>query len=140
MPLAEHPDQGMIIRCDYTSGFCEPEMIKDRPVIVLSKKIVSRGALCTIVPLSKTPPTNVMQYHAQLNIRPKLPEHFESDGLWIKGDMVNAVSLHRLNFITFGKSTGKRVNYLNRLTDEQMKLVFKCILNGLGLQTLTKHL
>lgn len=141
MPIKEHPVQGSIITCNFNDGFKNPEMDKKRPVIVLSPKIRNRHHLCTVVPLSTTAPNPVMPYHAQINVRPLLPKWYDSDNLWIKGDMVNAVGFHRLDFIRFGKDkNGKRLYYFDTLSNEQMKTVRKCVLHGLGLSILTSHL
>ena len=141
MPIREHPDQGTIIICDFGDGFKNPEMDKKRPVIVLSPKIKNRHHLCSVIPLSTTRPVPVMPYHTQLDIRPLLPKWYNSDNLWIKGDMVNAVGFHRLDFIRCGKDrSGKRTYYYNTISDDQMKIVRKCVLHGMGLSMLTKHL
>ena len=94
--LTEHPPRGSIIRCDFSQGFSEPEMVKNRPVIVLTPRIKDRPGLCTVAALSGTPPEKVMPCHAQTDIMPVLPTPFESKGIWVKGDMVNAVSYIRL--------------------------------------------
>lgn len=141
MPIHEHPDKGSILICDYDRGFKCPEMVKPRPVIVLSPKIKARPHLCTVVALSTTPPEPKMPYHEQIDIWPLLPSKYESTGLWIKGDMVNAVGFHRLNFIRVGKNSGgKRIYYYHTISDQQMKLVKTCVLRGMGLSVLTKHL
>lgn len=141
MPIHEHPEKGSILLCDFTNGFKNPEMDKLRPVIVLSPKIKARPHLCTVVSLSTTAPDKEMPYHAQIDINPPLPKKYDSKGLWIKGDMVNAVGFHRLDFIRIGKDlTGKRIYYYKTISEEQLKLVKACVLRGMGLQNLTKHL
>lgn len=91
MPIKEHPFVGSILLCDFNSGFREPEMVKRRPVVVLSPKIAARPGLCTVVALSETEPHPRLPYHCQIDIRPKLPDGFNSDGVWVKGDMIYAV-------------------------------------------------
>lgn len=141
MAIREHPEKGSILYCDFNQGFTEPEMVKRRPVIVVSPKIAARKGLCTVVGLSTTAPSPVMPYHAQLDVNPPLPPYFESKGIWIKGDMIYSVGFHRLDFISFGKdTTGKRIYYLSTISPEQLKVVQSCILRGMGMQTLTKHL
>lgn len=141
MPIQEHPDKGTILMCDFTQGFKNPEMDKKRPVIILSPKIKTRHHLCTVVSLSTTPPTKIMPYHAQLDINPPLPDFYQSTGVWVKGDMVNAVGFHRLDLIRTGKDVfGKRTYYLHPISEDQMKIVKSCILRAIGLSTLTKHL
>ena len=122
-------------------SFKIPEMCKRRPVVVISPKIVDRPGLCTIVALSTAPPDPIMQYHAQINLLPKLPGPWESDGIWIKGDMVNSVAFRRLDLIRLGKSTdGKRIYLLEPLSDDNIKIIRYCILRAIGLSVLTKHL
>jgi uncharacterized protein YifN (PemK superfamily) len=141
LPIHEHPEKGAILMCDFTGGFKNPEMVKKRPIIVLSPKIKARHHLCTVVSLSTTPPDKEMPYHAQIDINPPLPHYFESNGLWVKGDMVNAVGFHRLDFIRTGKDLGgKRTYYYQTISEEQIKLVQSCILRAMGLSPLTKHL
>lgn len=38
MALRFHPKPGTILMCDFDTGFQVPEMVKKRPVIVLSPK------------------------------------------------------------------------------------------------------
>lgn len=132
---------GAIVMCDFNSGFREPEMVKRRPVVVLSPKIGGRHGLCTIVALSETAPVRVMPYHCQIDIEPELPAPLTSKGLWVKGDMVNAVGLHRLDLIRLAKDfRGKRQYRYETLTYEQIKTIRECVLRALGLSNLTKHL
>lgn len=127
--------------CDFSAGFREPEMVKHRPVVVISPKIVSRPGLCTVVALSTTPPDPVTAYHCQVDFWPRLPDWMQSDGVWVKGDMVQAVGFHRLDFIRTGKAvTGQRLYYYSTLNHENLKKIRGCILAGLGLSPLTKHL
>jgi uncharacterized protein YifN (PemK superfamily) len=116
-------------------------MIKRRPVIVISPKIVARPGLCTVVALSTTTPDPVMQYHCQIDIRPRLPEGMQSDGVWVKGDMISVVAFNRLDLIRIGKSiTGKRQYYNSPIGVESLKSVRRCVLSGMGMAHLTKHL
>jgi hypothetical protein len=55
MPIQEHPATGTILICDFT-GMKEPEMVKRRPVVVISPKIAVRRGLCTVLGLSTVPP------------------------------------------------------------------------------------
>lgn len=140
MAIQEHPVPGTIVLCDFRQGFREPEMVKRRPVIVLSPKIGARPGLCTVVALSGTAPDPVMPYHCWLEVEPPLPTPWNGDN-WVKGDMVNAVGFHRLDLIRVGKdSRGKRRYRYDTLTSEQMRQVRACVLKGLGLTTLTRHI
>lgn len=141
MAIREHPPLGTLLLCDFGSGFKPPEMVKRRLVVVISPRIKARPGLCTVVALSTTPPKPVMAYHAQLNIRPRLPDRLESDGVWIKGDMVAAVGLQRLDFVITGRTEGgARLYHHDPLSAAQIQIVRACVLHALGLAPLTKHL
>jgi uncharacterized protein YifN (PemK superfamily) len=139
--IREHPDLGTILMCDFNVGFKEPEMVKRRAVVVISPKIVARPWLCTVVSLSTDAPSKNMPYHCQIDIRPRLPRPLESDGVWVKGDMVYAVGFHRLDFIRLGKDRfGKRTYRYEPLSDDNIKRIRACVLRGMGMAALTKHL
>ncbi|MBN9353189.1 MAG: type II toxin-antitoxin system PemK/MazF family toxin, partial [Hyphomicrobium denitrificans] len=123
------------------TGFKEPEMVKLRPVVVLSPKIAARPKLCTVVALSTDAPTPVLGFHCQIDIRPNLPSPLASDGVWVKGDMINAVGFQRLDLIRMGKDRqGKRLYYYSTLSNDQIKQIRECVLKSIGLSALTKHL
>jgi len=50
MSIPYHPEQGTILICDF-KGFIDPEMVKRRPVVVVSPRLRQRGKLCAVVPL-----------------------------------------------------------------------------------------
>lgn len=141
MALAEHPPVGLILTCNFEPGFKEPEMVKRRPVVVISPKMRGRENVCTVVALSTTAPARAMPFHCQIDIRPRLPAHFDSDGVWVKGDMVYTVGLHRLDFIRLGKdANGKRRYYTHSTSHDNLTEIRRCVLNGMGLGALTNHL
>lgn len=119
-----------------------PEMIKTRPVVVISPKISVRGRLCTVVPISTDPPQPKMPYHYELtNINPALPRPYQDGPNWVKGDMVVAVSFERLDFLRYGKGMNGKRNYrYDVLPDDDIKAIRACVLSSLGLAVLTKHL
>lgn len=140
MAINEHPAIGTILTCDFNKGFIEPEMVKRRPVIVISPKISVRYKLCTVVALSTKPPTIAMPYHCKLAFDPPLPEPYTGEN-WVKGDMVYAVSFDRLDLIRTGKDqSGKRTYRYETISPDQLKQVRKCVLSALGLASLTVHL
>jgi uncharacterized protein YifN (PemK superfamily) len=139
--IHDHPAPGTILVCNFDGTFKEPEMVKPRCVIVLSPRIRARARLCTVVCLSTTDPHPVQQYHCRLDIRPRLPSSWESDGIWVKGDMVYSVGFHRLDLIRMGKSRdGRRIYRMETITEDQMRQVKSCVLRGLGMNGLTKYL
>ena len=141
MAINEHPKPGTILTADFDQGFRVPEMVKRRLVVVVSPKISIRAGLCTVVPLSRTPPLPVMPYHCKIEIRPKLPDSWGNEDRWVKGDMICAVGFHRLDLIRVGKDVeGKRVYRMETLPEEDMQRIRGCILSSLGLARLTTHL
>lgn len=140
MPIKEHPVTGTVLLCDFEAGFKEPEMTKRRPVVVLSPKIAARPNLCTVVSLSTTPPAPILAYHCKIEV-PGLPAPWDGRETWVKGDMIYAVGFHRLDFFRLGKDArGKRQYLYKPLSNEAISEIRACVLKGLGLSLLTKHL
>ncbi|MEQ1539781.1 MAG: type II toxin-antitoxin system PemK/MazF family toxin [Sphingorhabdus sp.] len=140
MAILYHPPRGSIVTVDYEKGFKVPEMDKLRLAVVLSPAIVARVKLVTVVPLSLTAPENILPFHKQINIPFPLPPRWGNQPRWIKGDMVNAVGFHRVDLLRLGKDTsGTRIYQTAVLDDDLFAVVKRCVLHGLGLSTLTKH-
>jgi len=58
-----------------------------------------------------------------------------------QGGLVNAVGFHRLDLLRLGKDTdGRRIYQTTALPRDLMRTVRRCVLHGMGLSTLTKHL
>ena len=140
MGIQFHPEQGTILICDF-KGFVPPEMIKRRPVVVVSPRLRKREGLCTIVPLSTTPPKEVAAYHFKLHVAPTLPAPYNSDFHWVKADMVYTVSFDRL-FLPFGckDGGGKRIYDVRVIDKADLLKIQQCLLHGLGLSALTDYL
>lgn len=82
-----------------------------------------------------------MPYHKQITIPFAMPPSWGNDPRWIKGDMVNAVGFHRLDLLRLGKgNTGTRIYQMQALPPDLFKIVRQCVLHGMGLSGLTKHL
>ena len=144
MAITFHPNPGQILLCDFSQGFKEPEMVKNkRPVIILTGAMNGRAKLVTVVPLSTVEPLPVKPYHYKIprNSMPML-KNFQENESWVKGDMIYTVGFHRLELIQLGKrnSAGKREYFKNKLSREQMRLIYQCVLYGLNLGHLSKHL
>jgi len=136
MPLPFHPMPGTIVICDF-AGFVVPEMIKRRPAIVVSPRSRGRTGLCTIVPLSTTPPAREQKYHYMLELSPPLLRPFDAEVCWVKGDMPYTVSFARLNLPHEKDLHGKRVNINRVVSRDDLRNIRLCILCGLGMETLT---
>ncbi|OZI56764.1 type II toxin-antitoxin system PemK/MazF family toxin [Bordetella genomosp. 4] len=110
---------GHVLICDFERGFVPPEMVKIRPVVVISKASVHSRGLCTIVPLSTTAPSPIEPWHVQLTHSP-LPSESQ---VWAKCDMLYTVSFHRLKW-PHRKENGKRAYMKARLGNEDLDAVF----------------
>ncbi len=141
MALTAHPEKGTVLMCDFNSGFVPPEMVKRRPVVVLSPDIRQRGKVCTVVALSTSVPMPVMPYHTLFKLPPEFPEWMRQKPVWLKGDMLYTVSFARLDLIRCGKrKDGSRIYLYAPLDKRTLIEIERCVLRGLGLSHLTKHL
>ena len=132
MAITYHPKAGQILMCDFSDGFKIPEMVKNRPVLVLTPPMAGREKLVTIVCLSTVSPDPVQKYHYQLSKR-SMPQLglFQTKDTWVKADMIYTVGFHRLNLIQLNKrdpNTGKRIYFKQKLGRETMKVVYQCLL------------
>ncbi len=140
MAIQFHPKIGSIVVCDYGQGFQAPEMVKRRPVIVISPQIRARANLCTVVPISTDAPNLKMAYHLEL-AETVLPPPFDEGPNWVKADMVFAAAFSRLELFRGGRDPQGRREYLNPcLSNVDLVKVQKAVLCGLGLSSLTRHL
>lgn len=141
MAIKSHPPQGSVVTVNYDQGFKNPEMDKKRLAVVLSPNIRARIKLVTVVPLSLTAPQKVLPFHQQIDVPFELPTDWGRANRWIKGDMVNAVGFHRVDLLSLGKNrNGDRIYQFDVLPEEMFKTVRRCVLHGMGLSALTKHL
>lgn len=133
MPLKFHPEPGTILICDYGDAR-PPEMTKRRPVVVVSPRFKRRTGLCTVVPLSTTPPDPAESYHTVVRIDPPLPKPFASATAWAKCDMISAVSFARLDLIAEPRGAdGRRCYRTGTLSNSDLKSVLRAIMAGLGI-------
>lgn len=142
MALKFHPEPGTILMCDF-QNFRQPEMVKIRPVVVVSPRMKRCSGLCTVVAISTQEPSIREQYHLPIepHLMPPLPK-FQAKPSWLKGDMIYRVSFDRLNLIQLDKDlvTGRR-NYFKDVIDRQtMNMVYGCIMSSLNLGHLRQHL
>lgn len=134
MTLAFHPKLGAVLVCRYEPGFKVPEMVKTRPVVVITPRLRHRHGLCTVVPLSTTPPTRAADYHCELDLGFQMPAPWRSDNVWAKADMLATVGFHRLDLIKLGRDRDGRRKYLQRsIPDEQLRRLQECVLRALCL-------
>lgn len=126
---------GTIVLCDYSlGGFREPEMVKRRPVVVVSPRLPHRDGLCTVVPLSTTAPVQAVSYVVELSVPMPLPSPFDAQTVWAKCDMLATVSFERLDLFRTKRDQSGRRKYLHpRLGVDDLARVRGAILSALGM-------
>ena len=96
MPLHHFPSRGEVLICDFDTGFQPPEMVKKRPVLVVSVKDSHGRKLCTVVPFSTAQPFPVEAWHHSL-AHVRVPGLQAAAPMWAKCDMLATVSFERMN-------------------------------------------
>ncbi len=125
MPIVFHPNPGSLLVCDF-SGMVEPEMVKARPVVVVSPRLRHRSGLCTVVPLSTTIPTNIMPWHCKIILDAPLSAKWNRAEIWAKCDMLYTMRFERMDRFHM-RVEGHRKYYDRRIDDEQLSDVRCCI-------------
>ena len=122
--------EGQMAFCKF-QGLQMPEMVKERPVIILTKPLPLRDReLYTVVPLSTTKPPKILDWHYKLD-KQYLPttsffkdKNGEYNECWVKADMIYTLSIKRMWLIRMGKLPNGRDRYFyNVLPDEIMKYI-----------------
>jgi uncharacterized protein YifN (PemK superfamily) len=134
MPIQFPVGPGTILRCDYSrGGFQVPEMIKARPAIVISPRLPHRDGLCTVVPLSSTPPPVAVDYVVELRLAQPLPEPYAEPVMWAKCDMLATVGFGRLDLFRTGRDQYGKRRYLHpKLPAEDFARICNGIRRALG--------
>ena len=128
MPLSFHPDPGTIVICDFTTGFRPPEMVKLRPVVIVSPRR-RRGQLATVVPLSSTPPAPLEPWHYQIPAGTYPPAR---GPMWAKCDMLPTVALDRLDRVKVRDAAGRRTYETFHLDAAALEAVRAAVKAALG--------
>jgi mRNA interferase MazF len=132
MPISFHPRAGQVLVCNF-DGFKEPEMVKTRPVIVISPKLPNRADLVAIIPISVTEPTLGLPYCFRLS-KNYHPEEADDLPCWAKADLVLNLGLFRMS----GFKVGRRRWEYPQLTGADLLGVRHAVLCGLGLDRIEK--
>ena len=133
MPLKFHPKPGTLLICDFNTGFKPPEMIKKRPVVIISPRPRRNIQLCTVIPLSTTEPSPVEAYHHLLRTE-SLPEKLSSKLTWAKCNVIATVALDRLDRIHIGQNnSGKRQYISPMIMPDDFQAIQHSVLIALGL-------
>jgi len=133
MGIIFDPTPGLVLMCNFGTGFKKPEMVKNRPVIVISRKLKDRAGLCTVVPLSTREPDVIKDWHHKLS-NDSLPVPYHTKDTWAKCDMVITVAYHRLDRVRIGKdSNGKRMYSHMCITQDEFAAIKTCVVQALNL-------
>ncbi len=123
--LQFHPRKGAVLMCDFT-GNIVPEIIKKRPVVVITPRLPYRTGLATVVPLSTTKPEYNVNYVVKLN------KYYGNDvnapQQYAKCDLVCSVSFKRLDRI----KVGYRKYMCPQMSEEDLKSVLEGVKYALG--------
>lgn len=125
MALFYIPPPGRIVVCDFR-GFVSPEMIKQRPVVVISPKSYGHPELCTVVPLSNTAPNPIETHHYAFTSNP-IPGR--TNPTWAKCDMLATVSKGRLDRVKIGRNDYQ----IPAITMDELEGIRSCVRIFLGL-------
>ena len=132
MAIRFYPRAGQILVCDF-SGFKVPEMVKPRPIIVVSPRLPYRSEIVTVVPLSTTASIHNLPFVVRLS-RNYHPLEDDNLPVWAKCDMVMNIARWRLD----GFKVGRREWETPLATGDDLTAVRNGVLHGLGLGALIK--
>lgn len=112
--------------CDF-SGFKVPEMVKPRPVMVVSPRLPHRSNIVAVVPISLTAPIHDLPFCVKLskNYHPSSDDDLDC---WAKCDMIMNLGLWRLD----GFKVGRRRYENPQCSAEDLHAVKLGVLHGLG--------
>lgn len=128
------PYPGQILICHFGLGFQAPEIVKTRPVMVISPKQRRWSGLCTVVPISSKAPNPPKPYHYRLPDHTVPGKKYEES--WVKADLVTTVGKHRLDRI----KVGFRNFEAPVVEDNILREVRRCVLHASGMHNLTEYL
>lgn len=133
MPLQYFPRAGQVLVCDF-KGFKPPEMVKCRPVIIISPKLPFRSQIATVVPISTTEPIKEVPFVVRLS-KNYHPNEKDEKPCWAKCDMVMNISTSRLD----GFKVGRRKFASPHCNEEDFNAVRIGVIHALGINDLIKE-
>ena len=81
MPIKEHPPAGTILICDFETDFKLPEMVKIRPVVVVSPICRTPRPVYWVFHHQLEPK---LSFHEEISIDPRLPHPWDAKSVWIR--------------------------------------------------------
>jgi uncharacterized protein YifN (PemK superfamily) len=122
-----YPKFGQVYVCNFDTGFKPPEMVKCRPVVVVSQTGTHGRGLCTVIPLSTTPPSPPQSWHHLIK-SPPMPRTPPDVEVWAKCDMITTVCVDRREK-PHTKSRKGRDYHTIKLHSEDLACLLECIGN-----------
>lgn len=116
------PQTGQIVMCDFSTGFQPPEIVKRRPVVVVSNGKVHLSQLATVIPISTAEPDRILPWHVETTDYFQLGR--ERIRHWAKCDLINTVSFHRLDR-PHHRDHGRRVYETIVIPDELLATILE---------------
>ncbi len=126
MPISFFPRAGQIFTCNF-KGFVAPEMVKIRPVIVISPRLPGRSEIVAVVPISLTPPNKEYPFTVRLS-KNYHPDEEDDLPCWAKCDMILNISKDRLSSF----KVGRRKWHTPNASAEDLRAVKDGVIHGLG--------
>lgn len=117
-----YPKTGHVLICNFDTGFVPPEMVKKRPIVVISKTETHSRRLCTVIPLSTTTPKIIKPWHVALK-NGSISASAETETIWAKCDMIYTVSFDRLE-IPKGNSVFKNLGKSLKINQHDLNEIF----------------
>jgi uncharacterized protein YifN (PemK superfamily) len=132
MPLPYLPESGEVLICAFDDVAQGAEMIKRRPVVVVSTKSSHHRRLCTVVPISTTAPIPPRLWHHQLSGL-NITGWKASAAMWAKCDMLATVAFDRLNAPYLKSRHGRRYT-MQQVSAADLDAIQTCLTNYLNLR------
>ena len=101
-------------------------------------RLPHRDGLCTVVPLSGSPPRETVAYQCPVTFPEPLPAPFVNAEWWAKCDMLATVGLNRLDLFPTRRhpNTGERAFLKIRVTKGQLAAIRLAVLHALAIARL----
>jgi uncharacterized protein YifN (PemK superfamily) len=123
------PGAGTMLQCDFFTGFQKPEMVKLRPVVVVSQR-ARNGRTCIVVALSTQPSREADAIAIPLATA---KYNFLAEASWAKCEMVYAVRLGRLMRLRDPQTGQGLDSRLTTIDAADLLLVREGVKRGIGL-------
>ncbi len=105
----------------------EPEMVKSRPVVVVSPRNRREDELVIVVPISSSPPNSFKKFTVRLRHKDL------DDDSWAKCDMPTTVSVHRLRPMRQPRYPGQNAPIPNvQISGSQLRQVREALIRSVG--------